>query len=123
MRAMLALCALILAAGCTPSDPAVMAERQQTSCRSNVFENQRLIDCSALIANPSTPTGERVQALLNRGALRAQLGDHSRAMTDFGRALRLDPQNALAHVERGMVHYQRGAYDSAVASYDAALAI
>lgn len=122
MRAVFALCALALAA-CTPGDPEIVAERRFTSCENNVFEQQRVIDCSAIIADPGTSNERRAQALINRGAQRALLGEHARAVADFGRALRLDPQNALAFFERGSVHHNRGAYDSAVASYNAALAI
>lgn len=122
MRAALALCALALAA-CTPSDPQVVAERRYNSCQTSVFPQQRLIDCSAVIADPTTSSGERVQALISRGSQRAGLGEHARAVADFGRAIRIDPENALAYFERGAIHHNRGAYESAVANYDAALAI
>lgn len=108
---------------CAPSDPQVVAERLWTSCETNAFPQQRILDCSALIAASETPQERRVQAYINRGAERAAQNEYARAIADFGRALRLDPRNADAHLERGLVHHNRGAYDSAVASYDAALAL
>ena len=122
MRAVLALCALALAA-CTPSDPQVLAERRTSSCQSSMFPQQRLVDCSAIIADPTMRPEQRVQALISRGSQRAGLGEHARAVADFGRAIRIDPENALAYFERGAIHHNRGAYESAVASYNAALAI
>lgn len=122
MRPALVLCALALAA-CAPSDPEVLAEQRYNSCQTSMFPQQRLIDCSAIIADPGVSDDRRVQALISRGSQRARLGEHARAVADFGRALRIDAENALAYFERGAVHHDRGAYESAVASYDAALAI
>ncbi len=121
-RALAALFLLGLAA-CGSSDPLVVAERRSASCQSSTFETQRLIDCSAIIADPASTPEQRVQAFVNRGVERARLGEHGRAVADFGRALRIDPDNASAYLQRGIVHHDRGAFESAVASYDAALDI
>lgn len=121
-RALTALFLLGLAA-CGSSDPLVVAERRSASCQSSTFETQRLIDCSAIIADPASTPEQRVQAFVNRGVERARLGEHARAVADFGRALRIDPDNASAYLQRGIVHHDRGAFESAVASYDAALDI
>ncbi|WP_135210028.1 tetratricopeptide repeat protein [Vitreimonas flagellata] len=119
-RAAAGLLVLALAA-CGPSDPLVLAEQRTGACATSAFENQRMLACSAIIADPASSPEQRVQAFINRGVERARLGEHGRAVADFGRALRIDPQNANAYLQRGIVHQDRGAFDSAVASYDSAL--
>lgn len=125
MRAVVAVLLLVFAAGCTPPGARAHTEQEWSSCQGNgaAFQEQRMAACSAVIADRNADINRRSEALVLRGTLRGELGEHARAIADFGRALRLNAQNVDALVERGLVHQNRGAYDSAVRDYEAALAI
>jgi lipoprotein NlpI len=105
------------------SDATVAADRQLAMCQGDGFEEQRLAACTAVIAATSVDPRLRASALIERGIMRRQAGQHTRAVADFGRALRLDARNADAYIERGLVHQDRGAYDIALRDYEAALAV
>ncbi len=120
-RAAILLC--LAFAACAPADPAFVAERNWELCETSPYSEQKLQACSTVIEDASQSEDRRAAAFINRGAERANLGQHARAIADFGRALRLSPNNAHVHLERGMVHENRGAYDDAVRAFDAALAI
>lgn len=125
LRAALAAAGLAFAlAGCAPTDPEVDAERHWEACETyGAFPEHRLDACSVAIASDRLSPERRSLALINRGVLRAELGQHARAIADFGRALRIDPRNASAYFERGVVHHNRGALENAVRDYDRALAL
>jgi tetratricopeptide (TPR) repeat protein len=124
MRALSVLALLALVGACAPADPAVRAERQLQACANAMgLPQERLHACSEVIAAPGADPRTRAEALIERGVQRAALGQHIRAIADFGRALRADPSQVRAYIERGQVHYDRGAYERAVADYDAALAL
>lgn len=123
MRFAGALAVAAALAACTPADPAVMLERNLAQCENGTFPEQRIAACTAVVADAGVDPARRAQALVQRGMLRAAQNQHARAIADFGRALRIEPNNTDALAERGAVHQQRGAYDVAVRDYDAALAI
>jgi lipoprotein NlpI len=123
MRAPVWIFLLALAGACTPADPAAHASRQWQVCSSAGLPQERLHACSEVIAAEGAAPELRAAALVERGAQRAELGQHLRAVADFGRALRIDPRLVRAYLERGQVHHDRGAFDRAVADYDAALAL
>lgn len=122
MRALASLALLALAA-CAPADPIARAQGQWQVCASAVAPRERLHACSEVIAAESSTPEQRAGALVERGVQRAELGQHLRAVADFGRALRIDRTLVRAYLERGQVHRDRGAYESAVSDYDAALAL
>ncbi len=115
--------ACAMAGACTPADPASALSENIRVCHEGAFPDRRLAACSAVVAHADAEIAQRVDALVQRGMLRADEGQHERAIADFGRALRLDANNSGALTERGAVHEARGAYDIAVRDYDAALAI
>lgn len=117
-----ALAALAMAA-CAPADPAAHAEAKWAQCDGPGFEEHRIAACSEVIDFAGTSNARRAAALVIRGSIRANMGQHARAVADFGRALRIDRANAHAYVERGLVHHSRGAVESAMRDYDSALTI
>jgi tetratricopeptide (TPR) repeat protein len=121
-RAIAVFAVLGALAACGPNGGVPMAQLI-SQCEGNALPDQRLSACSTVIADAGLDARQRAAALVQRGRVRAELGDHSRAVADFGRALRLDRTLVDAYVERGAVHQQRGAYERAVRDYDAALAI
>lgn len=122
MRVILA-CLCFAAAACAPADEAAHAEASWAQCDSMAAPEIRIAACSGVIADEAAPAARRAAAYVIRGSIRANLGQHARAVADFGRALRLDARNAHAYLERGLVHHNRGAFDTAVRDYDAALAL
>ena len=43
------------------------------------------------------------------------------ALTDFSRAINLDPDNVWLRQQRGLLHSQLGQYDAALADFDRAI--
>lgn len=109
-------------AACGPADTAEHAERMFVRCES-VVELDRIAACSSVIASAQATREQRSAAYVQRGILRGDLGDHGRAVADFGRALRVNPRNTLALYQRGELHEMRGAYQAALRDFDLALAI
>ncbi|MEZ6021968.1 MAG: tetratricopeptide repeat protein [Hyphomonadaceae bacterium] len=110
-------------AACAPQDPEVYAQQQLRVCGSFAFAPERIMACSEVISTPQAPAEWRSEALTTRGQLFADQGQQARAVADFGRAVRLNPNNAQAYLQRGLLHHNRAAFNSAIANYDAALAI
>jgi tetratricopeptide (TPR) repeat protein len=110
-------------AACGPGDQAALVQQNSAQCNGGSYPEQRIAACTAVVENSSVAPAQRAAALVQRGMLRAELGQQARAMADFGRAIRLDATNSDAYSERGMVHQQRGAFDMAMRDYEAALAV
>lgn len=122
MRRWAAIFAFALAASCTPAETPVALDQQWQLCQNSVMPAQRLSACSTIVASAATSPERRAAALIQRGMERSQRGQHVRAIADFGRALRIDPDLVEAYIERGLAHQARGAYESAMLDFDAALA-
>lgn len=122
MRRWGAVAALALLAACMPAETPDSLEQQWQLCQNSLMPAQRLGACSFVAAADATPPERRAQALLQRGMERAQRSQYVRAIADFGRALRIDPDLVEAYIERGLAHQARGAYESAILDFDAALA-
>jgi len=60
---------------------------------------------------------------LNLGSLHRQLGDLSAATSAYGRVLRLDANNALAHFNLGTIFDAQKKYESAIEAYTVALTL
>ncbi|HYD72177.1 MAG TPA: hypothetical protein VEF55_03510 [Candidatus Binatia bacterium] len=110
-------------AACAPADPAATLAQNLALCEGQGYPDQRIAACSAVALDPSVEPTRRASAFVQRGMLRAEMGQQARAVADFGRALRIDATNTDAFSERGAIHQQRGAFDLAVRDYDAALAL
>ena len=65
---------------------------------------------------PSTPRRTSAGAMPGKTK-----GDHDKAIADFNEAIRLDPENAEAYVDRGMAWQAKGDFDKAIADFDAAI--
>lgn len=120
MRVWVLFAALALTACAkAPSEAQLRAEWQMCQTQTARF---RIDACTQIIEN-DPDASHRAAALIERGKARVQMNQATRAVADFGRALRLDASNAQALIERGIVHEQRGAYENAIADFDAALKI
>lgn len=123
MRALAPGVLILALAACAPPGPRVHTQAEWRGCSGEIFAGDRAAACSAVIADPGASAERRAAALLERGKLRIENGQHGRAAADFGRALRLNPNFADALIERGVLHAERGAFDSALRDFDAALSL
>ena len=123
MRAAIAIALTACLAACIPPFNADSAETAWANCNGSGQIEYRLSQCSAVIDFVGTTPQRRAAALIVRGSLRADEGQHARALADLGRALRLDGDNAAIYVQRGLVHQASGAFDFAVRDFDRALAL
>ena len=56
----------------------------------------------------------------NRGCLKGSFGELEETITDFDKAIELDPKNAKAHYYKGIVKNQLGEYQAAIVDFDKA---
>ncbi len=56
-----------------------------------------------------------------KGLMHVDQGDKQGAITDFTKAIALQPQHTLAHLHRGMILYQQGKNAEAIADYNQAI--
>jgi tetratricopeptide (TPR) repeat protein len=123
MRLAVAVLAAGLLAACDAGDPAVRAERDFLACQSSADVGGRAAACSAVIRNNGASSERRALAFFNRGMVRMQALEMTRAVMDFSRAIRLDPNLAEAYYQRGYAHHENGSFDAAIADYDRALSL
>jgi len=64
---------------------------------------------------------DKIERHLERGNEFAEEGDYDGAMTEYGKVLKIDEGNALAHNNLGIVYKRKGLYISAVEEFQAAL--
>lgn len=62
-------------------------------------------------------------AYQTRGAARAALGDHDKAIVDFDAAIRLNPETAINYLDRGLAKEVLGEKDAAKADFEKAIQI
>ena len=123
MRSAIALVFAACLGGCLPPVSADTAELAWERCDGPAAVDYRISQCSTVIGFAGTPPERRAAALIVRGSIRSNEGQYTRALADFGRALRIDANNAQVYVERGIIHQARGAYDVAVRDFDYALSL
>ena len=59
----------------------------------------------------------------NRGNAYFIEGQYDQAISDYNKALEINPRNANAYSNRGNVYYHKGQYDQAISDYNKALEI
>ncbi len=73
------------------------------------------------------PTGtaipESAEAYFNRGLAYASNGQYEEAITDYTRALEINPRYALAFYHRGVAYDNKGQHEQAIADYTRAFDI
>lgn len=74
----------------------------------------------ALIEEP-LHVDDRVATFVNRGILRARLADQDGALADYDRAIRLDPAQPEAYLNKAALFLKRGDWRTARGLFDAAL--
>ncbi|MGE0431283.1 MAG: tetratricopeptide repeat protein [Planctomycetota bacterium] len=81
-----------------------------------------LVELDSVIGH-STEPHVLIRAYYNRGLVRSSQGDYRASLDDMAEVLKLDPQHAAAHCDRGTAFQRLGRLDDALAEFNAALAI
>jgi tetratricopeptide (TPR) repeat protein len=68
-------------------------------------------------------TPDLVEEYNHRGVAKFELGDNQGAILDYNRAIKIDPQDALAYYNRGVAKFELGDNQGAILDFDRAIAI
>jgi len=71
----------------------------------------------------TTPEVTNATKFNKRGIAYAKTGHYDQAISDFNRALELNPKDVKAYYNRGLAYYQKGEYDQAISDFNKALEI
>lgn len=63
----------------------------------------------------------KAQEYYNRGGDHVKAGLYDEAITDYSKAIELDPRYAEAYSNRGFVYGRKGQFDAAIADYNKAI--
>lgn len=118
-RTLVTLSMLTAVAACEPANETQRLAMHWQACQAGL-PDARIVACSLVIDAPNVTPAQRVQALIDRGLLRAAQREDERAFADFGQALRFDARSVMAHIQRGLLHQRRGAFGPAVMDFVAA---
>ena len=94
---------------------ATIASQTRAATRNDVSE------CTYALENTSLRYRDRLATYINRGILYVALEDFDRAVRDYDRAYRMDPDVAELHVNRGNMYFFGKVYDQAITEYSAAI--
>ena len=64
---------------------------------------------------------ETAETCLNRGITYSQKGEYSKAISDYNKAIAIDPNLTVAYLNRGFTYRQLGEYDKAISDYSKAI--
>jgi clan AA aspartic protease (TIGR02281 family) len=112
-----------------PAPSAAIETSNREDCADGAENSdQKIANCSRVIADNTASTATRAQAYRSRGAAYYDQSDYDRAIADFSEAIKLDPSIvppsfALAYNRRGHAYFEKKNYDSAIADYDEAITL
>jgi tetratricopeptide (TPR) repeat protein len=83
-----------------------------------------LYDCDIALGSEALSEADRVATHVNRGILKLRLRRLDAAIADFDEAIRRDPEEAEAYLNKGMaaLHRDDAGWQEAVANFDTAIA-
>ncbi len=107
-------CALLLQLPAAQAD--VIADCNQTD------NPERAIRACSIYLEDRTATPQNLAvAHVNRAVAYSLRRGFDQALSDYGAAIRLDPENPLAYYNRGNLHFDRGEHAKAIADYTSAI--
>jgi tetratricopeptide (TPR) repeat protein len=81
-----------------------------------------LIALALFISACAAPKKEKdAEAYYNRGVAWQKKGDYDRAITDYTKAIEINPGDALAYYNRGNAYQGKGQYERAISDYNKAI--
>ncbi len=100
-----------------PVPPPVRPALTETDCQTNKAITVIVPACSAIIARHN----DYAEAYAVRGWALRERNQVERALTDFNRALQLQPENAATYSQRALTYVRLRNFDRALADYDKAI--
>jgi tetratricopeptide (TPR) repeat protein len=89
-----------------------------SDCRQSEDLDLRIRACTQIIEGGKRESRDRefrAEAYSNLGVAYARKGEHGRAIANFDKAIKLNPDDAEAYLGRGFAYVEKGEYDRAVA--------
>jgi tetratricopeptide (TPR) repeat protein len=82
----------------------------------------RVLDKSIAVLPFDNLSSDQENAYFNRGIFYSnEKGDYDKAISDHNEAIRLDPKNANAYINRGLTYEDKGDYDKAISDHNEAI--
>lgn len=119
ISAILAVCALFVW-GCAAA-PGVARAGMVEDCEQRQDSHLQISGCTAVIRSGKWSGKELARAYNNRGIAYRRLGRTRKAIDDYDRALRLDPNLADTYNNRGYAYYGLGEVRKAIRDFDRAI--
>lgn len=126
MRLFLAAGAVVLStASPALADTVVIGESLAQACYRSAAAHDAdaaaLEECDRALSEQALTARDRAATYINRGVLSLHRGRYDAALADFDAAQRLEPENAEARVNRGLVYLRQGLARDAVREITAGL--
>src|SRR4030081_3846394 len=114
---------LVVIAALVPANAAETVADPPVACAAlTVAAPERLIEsCTALIDNPATPDGDRLDAMITRAVALHNSGQTDKALAEIDAVIAKDPVRARAYRARGEIFRQTGEIDRAFAALNEAI--
>lgn len=93
---------------------------QKTKNRYANFRSAEQV-CTRALREQAMTRGNRAATHVNRGVLRMREGQYEEALSDYAKALELQPEMGAAYLNQGAAHIFRRDYDLALASLNRAI--
>src|SRR4051812_46619448 len=116
----------VLLAACLAAGLAAGAGRAQESDQAQRWcagadMDERIAGCTSLISSGRESGGALANTFVNRARAYHETEQYERAVADFDQAIRLSPNDPLAHYGRGLALERLGRYTDAIPAFDAAI--
>ena len=91
--------------------------------KAQIFSKKKQYNQAIAIYDSILNKQSEAYAYVNRGIAKYQLGQKQAAITDYDRAISINPNLAYAYVNRGITKYQLGQKQAAITDYNRAISI
>src|SRR5262245_51945701 len=119
--ALAAVAILCTGLGTAPSDDP-RSSGHDLCAQSRTNPDKAIAACTRLIDLSLAQNPDLVRIYNDRGTAYVRKKDYKKALADFEAVLRLKPDDAYGHYNRGLVNYELDRYDGAIADFDWLLA-